>query len=154
MAAHPDYVDLIGRKVLKFDATPVVEAIEVLRQFNVNVATLRSVDQIAADTLGTDTPFRSLEVGVSQVGFLLEPNLSSVSWNEPISPLPAEFSPYALFDRLFSDSLADAIARLHESRPREVRGTVPAEFTLDEMVARIVRVYEEVTSGSVGRAPS
>lgn len=71
-------------------------------------ATLRSVDRFAADALAGDTLYRSLEVGVSQVGFGVVPDTSSVAWEDPVSPLPAEFSPHALFMRLFGDEVADS----------------------------------------------
>ncbi|MEM6989477.1 MAG: DUF1552 domain-containing protein [Myxococcota bacterium] len=71
-------------------------------------AIIRSIDQIAADTLSEGARFRSLEVGVSKVGFGGQPDTASVSWEEPVSPLPAEFSPHALYQRLFGDVLADA----------------------------------------------
>lgn len=64
-------------------------------------ATLPSVDQIAADHLAQGTVFRSIEVGVSKQGFGGVQDTNSVSWVDPISPLPAEFSPHNLFERLF-----------------------------------------------------
>ena len=64
-------------------------------------ATLPSVDQLAADTLSQGTVFRSLEIGISKAGFGGVQDLNSVSWIDPISPLPAEFSPHNLFERLF-----------------------------------------------------
>ncbi|MEM6989480.1 MAG: DUF1552 domain-containing protein [Myxococcota bacterium] len=65
-------------------------------------ATLPSVDQIAAETLSAGASYRSLEVGVSEAGFNLQPDTASVSWIDPVSPLPAEFSPQQLYERLFS----------------------------------------------------
>jgi hypothetical protein len=51
--------------------------------------------------LSQGTVFRSLEVGVSKQGFGGMQDTNSVSWIDPISPLPAEFSPHNLFERLF-----------------------------------------------------
>ena len=71
-------------------------------------ATERSVDRYAVDVLANGTPFSSLEIGVSKAGFGLVPDTNSVSWEEPLSPLPAEFSPASLYQRLFGDALAEA----------------------------------------------
>jgi hypothetical protein len=61
-----------------------------------------SIDQIIADTIAGDAPFRSLEVGVTPA----TPNgnehsLHSVSHNGPNSRNDAEYNPKAVFDRLF-----------------------------------------------------
>ena len=70
-------------------------------------ATERSVDRYAVDVLAEGTPFSSIEIGVSKAGFGLVPDINSVSWEEPLSPLPAEFSPASLYQRLFGDALAE-----------------------------------------------
>jgi hypothetical protein len=59
-------------------------------------------DQIAADQLQGPTPYRSLEIGISRRGFESSQNHSAMSWIDPQSPLPAEHSPVALWNRLFS----------------------------------------------------
>jgi len=61
-----------------------------------------SIDQIIADTIAGDAPFRSLEVGVTPA----TPNgnehsLHSVSHNGPNSRNESEFDPKAVFERLF-----------------------------------------------------
>ena len=70
-------------------------------------ATERSLDRYAVDVLAEGTPFSSIEIGVSKAGFGLVPDINSVSWEEPVSPLPAEFSPATLYQRLFGDALAE-----------------------------------------------
>lgn len=67
-----------------------------------------SFDQIAAKLLGTDTRFRSLEIGCEggrtsgncDSGYSCAYN-STVSWQTPTTPLPKETNPQLLFDRLF-----------------------------------------------------
>jgi Protein of unknown function (DUF1552) len=60
-----------------------------------------SCDQIAADLLGATTTFRSVELGVSRAYTAgLGTDEFSCSFNGP-QLLPAEFSPKALFDRMF-----------------------------------------------------
>lgn len=62
--------------------------------------TMPSCDQIAADLLGATTTFRSLELGVSKVYYTGVPDAFSISMKDG-QLLPAEFSPLALYDRLF-----------------------------------------------------
>ena len=51
VGAHPDYLDLVGQKVLKFDTTPVAEAIEAVRSVsffeNSSRARLMAPDRLA-----------------------------------------------------------------------------------------------------------
>jgi hypothetical protein len=62
----------------------------------------RTFDQIAADQLQGPTPYRSLELGISRRGFENSQSYSAMAWEDPQSPLPAEHSPVALWNRLFS----------------------------------------------------
>ncbi len=63
-----------------------------------------SVDQLIADVIGTTTPFRSLELGVTDA----TPNedgaitLHAVSHRGTDAPLRPEFNPQVIFNRLFS----------------------------------------------------
>lgn len=64
--------------------------------------TARTWDRIAAEQLQGPTPFPSLELGISRRGFENSQNHAAMSWDDPLSPLPAEHSPVALWNRLFS----------------------------------------------------
>lgn len=69
-----------------------------------------TVDQIAAQELGKDTPLPSLELGI-------DPNfvvgscengysciyMNTLAWRTPTAPLPTENNPRAVFERLFGD---------------------------------------------------
>ncbi len=59
-----------------------------------------SLDQLVAGKIGSDTRFRSLQIGVSQESFggAMQKNMS---WAGPDRPLPPEEIPHRLFDRLF-----------------------------------------------------
>ncbi|MBI3209115.1 MAG: DUF1552 domain-containing protein [Candidatus Solibacter usitatus] len=59
-----------------------------------------SIDQLIAARIGTDTRFRSIQVGVCQESFghSMQRNLS---WAGRDRPLPPEVIPHKLFDRLF-----------------------------------------------------
>ncbi|MBC8066700.1 MAG: DUF1552 domain-containing protein [Deltaproteobacteria bacterium] len=66
-----------------------------------SASAMPSCDQIAADLLGASTTFRSVELGVSRAGTAgLGADEFSCSFTGP-QLLPAEFSPQALFDRMF-----------------------------------------------------
>ncbi|MDA1092089.1 MAG: DUF1552 domain-containing protein [Acidobacteria bacterium] len=69
-----------------------------------------TVDQIAAQAIGGDTPIPSLELGtdmIVQVGACDNGYAcvyqNSLSWSTPTSPLPAESDPRVVFERLFGD---------------------------------------------------
>ncbi len=59
-----------------------------------------SLDQVVAAKIGTDSRFRSLQIGVSQESFG-ESVQRNMSWAGYDRPLPPEMLPHKLFDRLF-----------------------------------------------------
>jgi len=62
-----------------------------------------SVDQIAADAIGSSNTFPSIQIAVSKRLTRGEgPTLQFISHRGPDSPLPQEFNPAALFNRLFA----------------------------------------------------
>jgi hypothetical protein len=65
-------------------------------------ADLPSIDQLIASKIGGDTPFKSLEVGVSKArptgG---APLYYHASWRAANTPNPADFDPHSVFTRLF-----------------------------------------------------
>ncbi len=69
-----------------------------------------SVDQVAAQQIGGDTPLPSLELGtdlIAQVGNCDNgyacAYMNSLSWSSPTSPNPTESDPRIVFERLFGD---------------------------------------------------
>jgi hypothetical protein len=63
-----------------------------------------SIDQVVAASVGKSTRFRSLEVGISKSVSTSEgTTLRYLSHNGPDNPNPAEYSPKALYTRLFGD---------------------------------------------------
>jgi hypothetical protein len=81
-----------------------------------------TIDQIAADELGKDTPLRSLElalepnflVGNCETGFNCT-YMNTFSWRTATTPMPMENNPRVVFERLFGDGGTGA-ARLAEIR--------------------------------------
>jgi len=85
-----------------------------------------SMDQIAAQELGKHTQLGSLEVSLFAPGVAgyCEPGyswfyLSTISWSSPGTPLPMEYNPRALFERMFGDGdTTDSAARLARMQER------------------------------------
>ena len=86
-----------------------------------------SMDQIAAQTLGTETVLTSLElaidpnelIGACEAGWSCA-YANTLSWRNPTNPLPMENQPRAVFERLFGDAdntTPEArLARIQEDR--------------------------------------
>ena len=78
----------------------------------------KTIDQYAADTLGADTPLRSLElttesgfqVGSCEQGYSCA-YWNSTSWRTPSLPLPHERDPRVVFQRLFGDDGSPEVRR-------------------------------------------
>ncbi len=69
-----------------------------------------SIDQVIADRIGTESRFRSLQVGVCQESFG-ESVQRNMSWAGRDRPLPPEMIPHRLFDSLFGSKEAHWIER-------------------------------------------
>lgn len=70
-----------------------------------------TIDQMAVQKIGLETPLPSLElatedfsglVGSCDVGFSCA-YMNTISWRTPTTPLPMEINPRVVFDRLFGD---------------------------------------------------
>ena len=83
-----------------------------------------SVDQIAAQNIGTSTKFASLElacedgrlVGACDIGYSCAYS-NSIAWRTPSTPLPPEINPRLVFERLFGaedENPADRSRRLRD----------------------------------------
>jgi hypothetical protein len=67
-----------------------------------------SVDQVAAQSFGQDTPLPSLELSLEEGGLSGGSGLSgayrnTIAWRTPTAPLPMEVNPQSVFERLFGD---------------------------------------------------
>jgi hypothetical protein len=72
---------------------------------------LPTIDQLIANKIGTDTPFKSLEVGVCKARPTAgSPLYYNVSWRAANAPNPPEFDPHAVFVRLFGAGSPGAAA--------------------------------------------
>jgi hypothetical protein len=71
-----------------------------------------SMDQVAAQKIGQDTPLPSIEMAIEGSTLSCD-GLScayrnTISWQNPTSPLPMANSPQVVFERLFGDGTTDA----------------------------------------------
>jgi hypothetical protein len=112
-----------------------------------------SLDQLVAAKLGSDTRFRSLQIGVSQESFggAMQKNMS---WAGPDRPLPPEEIPHRLFDRLFGArdegwvkrkrSILDAV----RENANELRKGLPTEDSqrLDEHLSSVRDLERSIAS--------
>jgi hypothetical protein len=121
---------------LLWTASPLLEDMTFTREdgsggkyFGWNSAA--SVDQIIAARVGTDTPFRSLELGVRSGG---SHPASRMIYSGAKQPLAPEGNPAAMFDRLFGmNQSATDLAKLRAKRKSSL-DLVATE--LDALVAR------------------
>jgi len=85
-----------------------------------------TIDQMAAQKIGQETPLPSLElatedfsglVGSCDVGFSCT-YMNTISWRTPTTPLPMEINPRVVFDRLFGDGATaeERLARIEQQR--------------------------------------
>ncbi len=96
-----------------------------------------TVDQIAAQHIGQDSPLPSLElatedmtglIGACDVGFSCT-YTNTISWRTPTTPLPMEINPRVVFDRLFGDG-SNATERLQRiQRERSILDAVTSEVS-------------------------
>ena len=96
-----------------------------------------TVDQIAAQHIGQDTPLPSLElatedmtglIGACDVGFSCT-YTNTISWRTPTTPLPMEINPRVVFDRLFGDGSNAAERLLRIQRERSILDAVTSQVS-------------------------
>ena len=133
-----------------------------------------TIDQIAANAIGQDTPLRSLEVaamdftavGGCDVGYACTYS-NTVSWRTPTTPLPMQTNPRVIFERLFGEvgrgidvrrrelaedrSILDAIAGQVDGLQRQLGAADQARVqdylqSVREVELRIQRMEQRVDS--------
>jgi len=130
-----------------------------------------TMDQLAAQTIGQDTPLPSLELMIESGSLSCGDGLScayrnTISWQTPTSPLPMQNNPQVVFERLFGDGSTDAerrarraqslslldsvseqIAALERSLPVEDRSRLDLFLTdVREIERRIQRAGQQLSS--------
>jgi len=108
-----------------------------------------TVDQIAAATLGRDTPLPSLEISLENSFVVGNCDngyscvyTNTIAWRSPTTPLPMEHNPRVVFERLFGEggSTTERLARLGEDRS-----------ILDAVREDMARLQQKLGPGDRGR---
>ncbi|MEM6913570.1 MAG: DUF1552 domain-containing protein [Pseudomonadota bacterium] len=94
-----------------------------------------SADQIVARTIGQETPFSSLELGIEPASAAGSCDINyscaytnGISWRTPTSPLPVTANPRVVFERLFADG-----ALSEEERVKQLqRRTSVLDFVMED----------------------
>ena len=96
-----------------------------------------SVDQVAANKIGSETRLPSLELGLDrgQVAGECDSGYScayvtNISWRSPVNPMPHEVNPAAVFERLFGS--ADEIANVQNRARRLTERRSILDFVADD----------------------
>jgi hypothetical protein len=110
-----------------------------------------SVDQVVARERGRQTQLASLELGLHANDIVGQCEkgwscayMNTLSWRTPTTPLPVEYRPRAVFERLFgdSDSTDPAVRRARLQKDRSI---------LDSVTAAAARLMRTVGAGDRAR---
>jgi hypothetical protein len=81
-----------------------------------------TLDQLAAEKIGQDTPLPSLELSIEDVALTCGSGygcayMNTLAWKTPTTPLPMENNPQVVFERLFGDgnNAAQRLARKQQA---------------------------------------
>jgi hypothetical protein len=88
-----------------------------------------SVDQIAAEHVGQDTPLPSIELSIEPVGLNCDAGFTcayrnTLSWKSATLPLPMENNPQLVFERLFGDGSTEAERRERREQAKSLLDSV------------------------------
>ncbi|MGD2133043.1 MAG: DUF1552 domain-containing protein [Maricaulaceae bacterium] len=91
-----------------------------------------TVDQVAAQHIGQDTPLPSLELCIEGGGLSCGTGLScayanTISWQGPESPLPMENNPQVVFERLFGDGATEEERDARRAQARSMLDALTGE---------------------------
>ena len=105
-----------------------------------------TVDQVAAQHIGQDTPLPSLELSIEEAVLSCgerrsaAPTATRSRGSRPTSPLPMQNNPQVVFEQLFGDGSTDAERRARRQQSRSL---------LDSVIGQVAVAAE----GSAGRRP-
>jgi hypothetical protein len=91
-----------------------------------------SVDQLAAEHVGQDTPLPSIELSIEPVGLNCDAGFTcayrnTLSWKSATLPLPMENNPQIVFERLFGDGSTDAERRERREQAKSLLDSVRSQ---------------------------
>ena len=106
----------------------------------------KSLDQFAADELGEETQFRSLQLAADETVNVCDGYACSyqntLCWRTPTSPLPMQNNPRVVFERLFGDGSSEEV-RLAR---RRAQGSI-----LDSIAQEAIRLIQKVGASDRAR---
>src|SRR5579862_8941408 len=130
-----------------------------------------TIDQVAAQAIGQDTPLPSIELAIEEVGLNCGGGYgcayyNTISWKTPTLPMPMENSPQVVFERLFGDgstteqrlsrkqedssildSVTEKVAHLQSGLPAADRGRVSEYLDgIREIERRIQQAQKQASS--------
>jgi hypothetical protein len=88
-----------------------------------------TVDQMAAQYVGQDTPLPSVELSIEELGLNCDADFTcayrnTLSWKSATLPLPMENNPQIVFERLFGDGSTDGQRRERRQQARSLLDSV------------------------------
>jgi Protein of unknown function (DUF1552) len=97
-----------------------------------NIRVGPTIDQIAAEHLGQDTPLPSLELSIEDVALSCGSGYAcaysnTISWKTATTPLPMENNPQVVFEKLFGDGSNDADRQARKQLSRSLLDSVMEE---------------------------
>ena len=102
-----------------------------------------SVDQVAAQHIGQDTPLPSIELALEEVGLNCGGGYgcayyNTISWRTPTLPMPMENSPQVVFERLFGDGSTTEQRRSRKQEDSSI---------LDSVTAKVAHLQQDLPAG-------
>ena len=93
-----------------------------------------TMDQVAAQHIGQDTPLPSLELMIEEATLSCGDGLScayrdTIAWQNANSPLPMENNPQVVFEKLFGDGNTDAERRARREQAVSLLDSVVGEVS-------------------------
>jgi hypothetical protein len=93
-----------------------------------------SVDQLAAATMGQDTPLPSIEMSIEATGGACDLNFTcayrnTLSYKNESLPLPMENDPQLVFERLFGDGSTDAQRRERRAQSASILDSIRSQVS-------------------------
>ena len=115
----------------------------------------QTIDQLAAEHVGQDTPLPSVELSIEPLGLNCDSNFTcayrnTLSWKTETLPLPMENNPQLVFERLFGDGSTDAERRERREQAKSLLDSLGEQVaSLDRSLpaadrARLSDYLEEV----------
>jgi hypothetical protein len=94
----------------------------------------KTVDQVAAEKIGQDTPLPSLELSIEDVSLSCGAGLAcaymnTLAWKTATTPLPMENNPQVVFERLFGDGRNNSERNSRRDQSSSILDSVKDEVT-------------------------